>query len=92
MYDFTFFYFGEIIMVNIVLFVIPGFLLVLGILEIAFAERFARFYVSTIKYEKRPTVKPMPKSHYTPSLVRGIGIAMVVFAIILVLLLLFSGN
>ncbi len=67
---------------NPLLLILPIFLFVLGILEIIFADKFASFYKKTAKHEWRPTAKPMPESHYSPGLVRGIGIGIIIFSIL----------
>jgi len=72
------------------LLILPPFLLILGITEIIFADKFAAFYKKTTKYEWRPTVKPMPESHYTPGPVRMIGVAMIIFSIFIALLVIFG--
>jgi len=66
---------------------LPLFAFILGILEIVFADKFAAFFRKTAKYEWRPFAKPMPESHYTPGLVRGIGIAIIVFSVAMALLI-----
>ena len=72
---------------NLQLLILPLFLFVLGIIEIIFAKRIAGFYKRSAKYEWRPTAKPMPKSHYSVGLVRGIGIGMIVFSILIALII-----
>jgi len=69
------------------LLILPLLLSILGIIEIIFADKFSAFYKKTAKYEWRPTAKSMPESHYTPSLVRGIGIGMIVFSIFVALII-----
>ena len=77
---------------NPLLLFLPLFLLILGIVEIVFANKFAAFYKKNAKYEWRPTARPMSESHYSIGLVRGIGVGMVVFSILIVLLIIAGGN
>lgn len=77
---------------NPLLLILPLFLFILGITKIIFSDKFAAFYKRTAKYEWRPTAKAMPESHYSAGLVRGIGVAMIVFSIFIALIVIAGGN